>query len=44
MRIIVASDSHGSNEILDTIYDQHPEASLFLHCGDLCEDPRNYPN
>lgn len=44
MRIIVASDSHGHNEILDTIYDQHPEASLFLHCGDLCDDPRNYPN
>ena len=34
MRIVVASDSHANNEILDLIQHHHPEADLFLHCGD----------
>lgn len=44
MRIVVASDSHANNEILDLIQHHHPEADLFLHCGDLCEDPEYYPD
>lgn len=44
MRIIVASDSHGNNEILDLIRSHHPEADLFLHCGDICDDPLYYPD
>lgn len=44
MRIIVASDSHGYNDILNIVHDKHPEASLFLHCGDLCEDPKHFPD
>lgn len=44
MKIIVASDSHGSNGILNVLYEMHyKDARFFLHCGDLCEDPRNYP-
>lgn len=44
MKIIVASDSHGSNEILNVVHDQHPDADMFLHCGDLCEDPGYFPD
>ncbi len=44
MRIIVASDSHGHSEILDKIHEAHPEAKLFLHCGDLCDEPMYYPD
>lgn len=44
MRIIVASDSHGHSEILDKIHASHPEAKLFLHCGDLCDEPLYYPD
>lgn len=42
MRIIVASDSHGHSEILDQIHNHHPEAKLFLHCGDICDEPLYY--
>lgn len=43
MRLIIASDSHGSNTILNELVQKHPEADYYLHCGDLCDDPRYYP-
>ncbi|MBB5183610.1 YfcE family phosphodiesterase [Catenisphaera adipataccumulans] len=43
MKIIVASDSHGRNDILDRIQEQNPDADLYLHCGDLEDDPIRYP-
>ena len=43
MKIVVVSDSHGRNEILKTIQKENPDASLFLHCGDLEGDPMDYP-
>ena len=43
MEIVVVSDSHGRNDILKTIQEKHPNAKLFIHCGDLEDDPMNYP-
>lgn len=43
MKIIVVSDSHGYNQILHEIVSAHPDASFFLHCGDLEDDPLKYP-
>lgn len=42
--IIVASDTHGQNYLLDELSKAYPHADLFLHCGDLEEDVVNYPN
>lgn len=44
MKIIVASDSHGiCNEYLREIQRWHPDAALYLFCGDLEGDPLDYP-
>lgn len=42
MKVVAASDSHG-RYILDDILKWEPDADLYLHCGDLEEDPRTYP-
>ena len=39
MKIVVVSDSHGRNDILNAIREKHPDAGLFIHCGDLEDDP-----
>lgn len=43
MKIVVVSDSHGRNDLLKIIQEKHPDASLFIHCGDLEGDPMCYP-
>lgn len=43
MKIVVVSDSHGRNDILNVIREKHPDAGLFIHCGDLEADPMFYP-
>lgn len=43
MKIIVASDSHYQNDILDELTDKYQDVDLFLHCGDLEDDPDFYP-
>jgi putative phosphoesterase len=43
MKIVVVSDSHGRKGILNQIVAWNPDADLFLHCGDVCEDPKKYP-
>lgn len=43
MRIIVASDSHGNSGILDDLEKKHPDVDLFLHCGDICDEPLYFP-
>lgn len=42
MKIVAASDSHG-RDILNDIVRWEPDADLYLHCGDLEDDPRRYP-
>ena len=34
MQIVVISDTHGRNEVLQELRERHPQASAFLHCGD----------
>ena len=43
MKFVVVSDSHGRNDILNVIREKHPDAGLFIHCGDLEDDPMFYP-
>ncbi len=43
MKIIVASDSHGRDELLYDLMEQHPDADAFLHCGDLENDAESFP-
>jgi putative phosphoesterase len=43
MRLIVMSDSHGRDEMVEAVLKQEPEADYYLHCGDLCSDPRRFP-
>lgn len=43
MKIVLASDSHGRPGILEQIQSWEPDADVFLHCGDLCDEPEYYP-
>lgn len=44
MQIIVTSDSHGRGELLHEIENWYPHAELYINCGDLEENPLNYPH
>jgi len=35
MKILVCSDSHGETELLDKLFYENQDCSLFLHCGDV---------
>lgn len=35
MQIIVCSDNHGIKEVLPKLKENYPEASAFIHCGDM---------
>ena len=43
MPIVVVSDTHSRNEILDILEERYKDAYAFIHCGDLEDDPRYYP-
>ncbi len=38
------SDSHGRNINVQDILEREKDADFYLHCGDLCSDPRQFPN
>lgn len=42
--ILIASDSHGRSDLLEKIEQAYPNAFLYLHCGDLEDNPGAYPN
>ena len=44
LKIVVISDTHGRNDILNILEKKHSDAQLFIHCGDLEDDPRRYPS
>ena len=44
MKIIVVSDSHGKQGILEQIVEKHPDADAYLHCGDIEDYAENYPS
>lgn len=43
VEIIAASDTHGSNHVLEQLEQAYPRADLFIHCGDLEDDAARYP-
>lgn len=43
MKIIVVSDSHGRNDLLSDLVNQHPDADAFLHCGDIEDEADSFP-
>lgn len=43
MKVVLASDSHGRTDILEKIQAWEPDADVYLHCGDLCEEPEFFP-
>lgn len=42
--IIIASDTHGRNEVLHQLEQAYPKADLFVHCGDLEDYASDYPH
>lgn len=43
MQIVLISDTHSQNEILHALTEKYKKADAFIHCGDLEDDPRLYP-
>lgn len=43
MKIVVMSDSHGCNNMIEYVKLEESDADLFLHCGDICVDEFTYP-
>ena len=44
IEIVIASDTHGRVEFINTLQRKHPNAYLYLHAGDSCLDPNElYP-
>ena len=42
MKIIVMSDSHGSMFNVRALFSMHPDADMYLHLGDGCENFADY--
>lgn len=38
-KIVVVSDSHGTSQLVKDIEMWNADADLFIHCGDLEDDP-----
>lgn len=36
LKIVVVSDNHGYVQPLNLVKERHPDADLFVHCGDAC--------
>lgn len=43
MKIIVMSDSHHNDYLIEEIHRLEPDADAYLHCGDICSDERQFP-
>lgn len=43
-QIVIASDTHGYGQFLPLLEKAYPHADVYLHCGDLEEDPHSYPH
>ena len=42
MKIVVMSDSHRRIGVIDKVMNAHPDANLFIHCGDFQDDIAYY--
>lgn len=38
-KVVVVSDSHGTSQLVKDIEMWNADADLFIHCGDLEDDP-----
>ncbi|MBO4218849.1 MAG: metallophosphoesterase [Erysipelotrichaceae bacterium] len=43
MKLAVMSDSHGYDEEVRKVLKKEKNADYFIHLGDLCSDPRSFP-
>ena len=43
MKIVVVSDSHGRDDALEYVLQQHGDAYAYIHCGDIDADPGTFP-
>lgn len=43
MKILLLSDTHGRNKMLDKVLEMHPDCDLYLHCGDIETPDFLYP-
>lgn len=43
MKILLMSDSHGRNAMVDHLLEKHNDADLFIHCGDIECDEYVFP-
>lgn len=43
MKVTVTSDTHGRRDMLEKLMKWEPDSDLFVHCGDLEDDPALYP-
>ena len=43
MKIVVVSDSHGRDDALEYVLQQHGDAYAYIHCGDIDADPGAFP-
>lgn len=44
MKIVVVSDSHGRDDALEYVLNQHPDADAYIHCGDIEAEEGLFPN
>lgn len=44
MKVVVISDTHGYDSMIDYVMLEEKDADLFIHCGDICSDIHDYPN
>lgn len=44
MKVLVVSDSHGNNRVLDQVIEKHSDVDAIIHCGDIECDEFVYPN
>ncbi|MEF9968310.1 MAG: metallophosphoesterase [Longicatena sp.] len=43
MKVILVSDSHGKDEVLQDILNKYPNADAYIHCGDIETDASEFP-
>lgn len=44
MKVLLVSDSHGNNAVLDEVIEKHRDADSIVHCGDIECDEFVYSN
>ena len=38
MKVLIISDTHSHNDVIDTLYKMYPNMDLYLHAGDSCSE------